>query len=320
MPSNRPLHTLAEEFINYKQSLGLIYETPGHYLHNYIKHAESQSPGITTPGKDTMTSYLSRFSDLPGSLYNATAVLREFGKYLSARGYPDTYVIPAKSNPAYVPEPPYFFTTEEINQFFSACDSVQPHPSFPGRDLTLPVLFRLLYCCGLRCKEVRTLLHENVHPDECFLDIIQSKGPKSRRIYISDELSLCLKAFEKSICLVFPERKYFFPVRQQTCYGCSSINANFRRLWMKAFPEFELSSRPRAYDFRHHFVWANLNRWAREGIDINVMLPYLMRYMGHKNIKSTLYYFHFVTEFFPEFALLAEPLESILPEVPYEEE
>jgi len=88
---------------------------------------------------------------------------------------------------------------------------------------------------------------------------------------------------------------------------------------MKAFPDFTISSRPRAYDFRHHFVWANLNRWARDGIDLNVMLPYLMRYMGHQQIKSTLYYFRFVPDFFPIFADLSKPLESILPEVPYEE-
>jgi len=28
------------------------------------------------------------------------------------------------------------------------------------------------------------------------------------------------------------------------------------------------------------------------------MLPYLMNYMGHRHIKNTLYYFHFVPEFF----------------------
>jgi integrase len=90
-------------------------------------------------------------------------------------------------------------------------------------------------------------------------------------------------------------------------------------MWMLAFPTFTLKSRPRAYDFRHHFVWANLNRWATEGIDVNVMLPYLTRYMGHQNVSSSLYYFRFVPEFFPTFSEMAKSLESILPEVPDEE-
>jgi integrase len=192
MLSNKSLRTLAEEFIIYKQSIGYIYKTQGQYLTNYVMYAESHSHEISLPDKKSITGYLDALSDSPGSLYNATAVLREFGKYLSIRGYTDTYVIPSKSNPALDPDPPYFFTAKEINYFFKACDTIQPNKSFPGRELVFPALFRLLHCCGLRCKEARTLLCENVHLEDCFLDIIQSKGPKSRRIYISAELSMYL--------------------------------------------------------------------------------------------------------------------------------
>ena len=78
-----------------------------------------------------------------------------------------------------------------------------------------------------------------------------------------------------------------------------AIAENFRRIWKQAYPNFILGSRPRAFDFRHHFAWANLNRWAAEMLDVNVMLPYLMRYMGHQSISNTLYYFHFVPDFLP---------------------
>lgn len=88
---------------------------------------------------------------------------------------------------------------------------------------------------------------------------------------------------------------------------------------MEAFPEFKLTARPRAYDFRHHLAWANLNRWAEDGLDLNVMLPYLMRYMGHQNVSETLYYFHFVPEFFPAYKKMAAVLEDVIPEVPDEE-
>lgn len=71
--------------------------------------------------------------------------------------------------------------------------------------------------------------------------------------------------------------------------------------------------------FRHHFAWANLNRWAADGLDLNVMLAYLMRYMGHQSVSGTLYYFRFVPEFFPVFREMTENLEDILPEVPDEE-
>ena len=76
-----------------------------------------------------------------------------------------------------------------------------------------------------------------------------------------------------------------------------------------------MTTRPRAYDFRHHFAWVNFNKWAAEGMDINVMSAYLMRYMGHQTISETLYYFHFVPEFFPTFKKMTGSLEDMLPEV-----
>ena len=319
MQDCRTLRAWAESFLLYKRGIGYIYKTQELYLMNYVVYSEKFFPEIFLPDKETITGYLNTFSDSPGAMNSAVAVLREFSKHLAHQGYVEVYVIPAKSNPTLDPEPPYFFTTDEIHQFFKACDAIETHLSFPGRELVIPALFRLLYCCGLRCKEARTLLYENVHLDDRFLDVMQSKGPKSRRIYISSELALWLAQYDTSISLLFPKRKYFFPHNENASYGTGAISNNFRLFWMKAFPDFVLRSRPRAYDFRHHFVWANLNRWAREGIDVNVMLPYLARYMGHQNIKNTLYYFRFVPDFFPDFVDMAASLESILPEVPNEE-
>ena len=41
-----------------------------------------------------------------------------------------------------------------------------------------------------------------------------------------------------------------------------------------------------------------MNRWLREGKDVNAMLPYLMRYMGHSDVKNTLYYLHLVPDIY----------------------
>ena len=313
------LRTWAVNFILYKRGIGYGYNTHELYLMNYVSYAEKLNPEISLPDKETVVSYLYTLSDAVGSMYNATSVLREFGKYLTYNGKLDVYVIPAKSNPSLVPEPPYFFTEVEILHFFEALDTIEMHLSYPGREFVFPALFRLLLCCGLRCKEARTLLNENVHIEKCYLDVLQSKGPKSRRIYISNELSIYLKKYDSSISRLFPNRLYFFPHKINSCYEGGAITKNFRRFWMKAFPDFVLTTRPRAYDLRHHFVWANLNRWAKDGFDVNVLLPYLMKYMGHQSIKSILYYFRFVPDFFPVYASMTEPTESIFPEVPFEE-
>lgn len=119
----------------------------------------------------------------------ATAFLREFSRYLIARGYPDAYLILAGRTRLPTPVSPYFFTEKEISAFFRECDSVRDDPHHKGRHLVLPAVFRLLHCCGLRYKEARILARKDVYLDKGYFDVLQSKGPKSRRICISKELT-----------------------------------------------------------------------------------------------------------------------------------
>ena len=185
-----------------------------------------------------------------------------------------------------------------------------------GRNLVLPAVFRVLYCCGLRCKEARTLARKNVYLDEGCLDILQSKGPKSRRVHISKELAGYLSIYDRQISWLFPDRVTFFPNREDQPYSASWLEQNFLRFWYAAFPEKKGSGiRIRAYDFRYHFVYANMNRWMREGKDVNVMLPYRMRYMGHSDVKNTLYYFHLVPGIYGGILDRSRNSERLIPEV-----
>lgn len=316
--TNQSIRQNAEDFVVYKKSIGYMYESLTWNVQKYVSFVEERDPDTSYPTKKVTDEFLNTMSDSPGTLYQTVCVLREFSRFLKSRGYSEAYIIPPKTASQPIPEPPYFFTQEEIDAFFEQLDAIKPHKSFKGREYVFPSLFRLLYCCGLRCKEARILECENVHLDELYIDIISSKGPKSRRIFISQELADYLGEYDQHISILFPDRKYFFP-HGDSFYRSSAVSRNFRKFWMLAFPEFEMDTRPRAYDFRHHFAWANLNRWATEGLDVNVMLPYLMRYMGHQTVKETLYYFHFVPEFFPAYRDLASSLEDMIPEVPDEQ-
>ena len=111
------------------------------------------------------------------------APLREFARYLFQLGCRNAYLIPPKQMPKLYPEPPYFFSEEELSAFFRECDSYFiDNPGPRARGIIMPALFRVLYCCGLRPKEARMLPTENVHLDKKYIDILQSKGPKSRLI------------------------------------------------------------------------------------------------------------------------------------------
>ena len=50
----------------------------------------------------------------------------------------------------------------------------------------------------------------------------------------------------------------------------------FNRIWDRAgLSRPTGGQQPRPYDFRHHFAYANVERWMRRGTDVTAMLPYL---------------------------------------------
>ena len=313
---NNNLSDLITGFLTYKKQNGYVYKTAEYHLKKYRDHVSVLFPAESIPTRESTSSFLDTYADTPGNLYNAAAALREFSRYLISIGYPSAYIIPSGKISMPTPVQPYLFTNEEINAFFAACDSIPYDCHVPKRHIVLPAMYRLLYCCGLRCKETRTLKRAQVFFDKRYIDVLQSKGPRSRRIYISQELSEYLYSYDLKMEHISPDRVYFFPSRNDSPYEAGTFQQNFLKIWYTAFPDKQGDGvRIRAYDFRHHFAYANMNRWLREGKDLNVMLPYLMRYMGHQDIECTLYYFHLVPDIYPDIVKRSSLFEELLPEV-----
>jgi integrase len=235
-------------------------------------------------------------------------------------GYDDTYLIPEKQYGRKPPKPPYFFTDDEINRFFAGCDGIMPSKYYPGRHIIIPTFFVLMYCCGLRSIEVRNLKCSAVNINKLYLDVLLSKGRVDRRVYLTSELSVYLDDYDRSISIYYPNREFFFPGKcKNGGIGENMISGNFARVWENVLPGTRNDFSPRAYDFRHHLAYYNINKWVREGLDVNAKIPYLMRYMGHDNIKHTLHYFHLVPSFYNAFKGLTKNLEDLVPEVDDEE-
>jgi integrase len=150
------------------------------------------------------------------------------------------------------------------------------------------------------------------------IDILQAKGCRSRRLPLSDELLHLLKVYDEAVAAIYPRRIYFFPRNRSTCYSPCQLDSIFRSVWKAAGLEVQEGKRARLYDVRHHFAFANLNRWIAAGKDPNVLLPYLSRYMGHAGMESTDYYLHLVPAFFHTFRDEVKSTETLLPEPDYE--
>jgi integrase/recombinase XerD len=63
---------------------------------------------------------------------------------------------------------------------------------------------------------------------------------------------------------------------------------------------------PHPHSLRHGFAVANLRRWAADGSDLAVMLPYLACYMGHADLRGTQYYLRLTADAYPDVITTAQ--------------
>ncbi len=308
------LAPLIIEFIEFKNALGIEYKTSRYYLkqldiYNYNHKNFSNLDRETVEGWAVLHAEKSISGDR-----SWISPIREFGRYLQSVGH-DAYVLDNRFTIQHYRPEVYLMTESEIQSFFKECDRFVLRHKALGRPYVLPALYRFLYCCGARCGEARKLKCEDVNLKEGYVDIIQSKAHRDRRLYLSDELKKYLVNYDIAINKCFPEREYFFPGGHGGICSPTAVSANFRNIWVAAGLKRDRKVKPRAYDFRHHFACSNIMRWSAEGKDIHAMLPYLMRYMGHAGIESTYYYIHLIPDFFPIYNELASSTEDLIPEV-----
>jgi integrase len=159
------------------------------------------------------------------------------------------------------------------------------------------------------------LLVSNTSLGQGFIDVIGSKHHRDRRIFLSDESTEYFVRYDNEVSSTFPDRTFFFPTSTDTGCDANFVNKNFNHIWDAAELRKKTGKQPQPYAFRHHFAFANINRWTDEGKNVNEMLPYLMRYMGHASLASTCYYIHLVPDFFAAYEQIAGALDDLIPEV-----
>jgi len=219
-------------------------------------------------------------------------------------------------------EVPHILSRAELASFFSVVDAYLP-PQYVFRRLVLTyqVLFRLFYCCGLRLSEGCYLRRSCVDLENGTIELLQSKGNKDRLVFLSDDvLSMCRK-YDEAMQNIIPGREWFFPGRYSNrAIRKTSADKKFSEFWNKTPFAGKVDKKPTVQSLRHTFVVNKMNGWMETGVDINVMMPYLSRYLGHSSIAETQYYYHTIEQAFHIIRKNDTGSKNIIPEVvTYEE-
>ncbi len=219
---------------------------------------------------------------------------------------------------AYIPSPmdigkthrtfiPYIFTHDEIKALFHVLDSLKTpsHSGSPRRKDIIPILFRLLYCCGLRVSEAVKLKGEDVDLENGVLTIKNSKFGKTRYVPLSFETASMCREYAKTRLIGKDGEDWFFAAPDGGHYNIRSIYSMFRQyLWDAGISHGGKGQGPRVHDLRHTFAVHCLQKWVADGEDITTALPRLSAYMGHTDFSATERYLRLTAEVYPEISSL----------------
>jgi len=246
-----------------------------------------------------------------------TTVIRQLGKYLAAIGE-NAYILPERFTSKRSKFIPHIFTDMEISSLFHAIDKLEPTKKEPFISEITPVLFRLIYTCGLRPNEGRTIEQSNVNLDTGELLITNTKHAKERIVVMSDDMLNMCRTYNVARNIFGGNSVYFFPANNGEPFTNVQLRSMFAKAWARAVCSTEnpVPSSIRVYDLRHQFASVCLNRWLDEGRDLMVMLPYLRAYMGHNKLSETAYYIHILPENLVKTSAIDwAAFNSLLPEV-----
>lgn len=302
-----PFQTYIREMIRQKQSLGYKYDSSARTLYRFDKFCLLS--GCTEPvlSKELVQAWNHKKAhEAQATLQNRVVVVRQLAQYLSRLGV-KAYVTPKNISPKGPRYVPYIYSNEELTAIFMQADACRYRPEVPYRQWIMPLLFRMLYGCGLRVSEALHLRVRDVDLENGVLTVLDGKFNKDRLVPVSQELLRRCQAYVKQVHLFSDNSAYFFLAPHGGALTQNNVYKNFRKfLWRARISHGGWGKGPRVHDFRHTFAVHCLRRWVLEGKDLTAYLPVLKTYLGHHSFQDTSQYLRLTAELYPDITAKVE--------------
>jgi integrase len=302
------------EFICYKRAQGLKYDSVPRLLRSfsrYIVSAGAEKPPLC---KELIDGWCVLHPNEKRTTQARRVVeTAQFLKYLASKGIPVHLPRYPRRTQTASSFTPYIFTPNELQRFFDGCDHVRARRPSP-MPTVLPVLFRLLLCCGLRISEALSLECHDVDLGSGILTIRQAKFNKDRLVPMSDSLVTAMRDYDSETHrLPTAHPSYFFTQKDGRPLTKDSVYRQFRAiLWSAGIPHGGRGNGPRVHDFRHSFSVYSLKALTDRGMDIYCALPILSTYLGHASVSATEQYVRLTQDMFPEIISKASAIAAFV--------
>lgn len=285
-----------------KRVFGCRYATAETYLQAFDRYLVEN--GITQPNftRELLDAWIDRHpNESPHTQFIRYTVIRQFCLFLERQGHapyiPTEYLL-AKRHQTFVP---YIFSTEEIGHLLAVLDQTPPDPRSLLRAEIVPLVFRLLYGCGLRISEALHLRVRDVDLARGMLTIRETKFLKDRLVPVAPSVVARLQQYHVKHLTDSRADAWFFPAPDGGEWSPQVFYMLFRHaLHQCGIPHGGRSRGPRVHDLRHTFACHRLAQWLREGVDVDIALPILSTYLGHESVYRTQRYLHLFPQLYPD--------------------
>ena len=304
-PSNAPFQSVLagfmEKFLQEKRACGYAYHEPARILRRLDDFLIQEGLARCELPRAIARKWLAKKAhESARTQQQRVTVVRHFSRFLLRLGYsayvPDS-TLAARNPSTFVPR---MLADEELRKLFQAVDALEPTARSPLRHLIMPEVFRLLYGCGFRVREVLKLRVRDVDLNQGIITVRQGKFRKDRLV----PPALCLVNRLRKYAALFENRPpdaIFFPAPSRGPFSSRTVYGLFRKLLLQCgIAHAGRGKGPRIHDYRHLFAVHTLRRWYRDGEELDAKLPLLATYLGHQNLSGTQRYLHLTAELFPE--------------------
>lgn len=283
-----------------KRACGYKYLTEERILLRFDAYWAENNKDTTELTMESLDGWCQiRNNEGSGNYRNRISPVSELAKYMNGLGIP-SYI----PDPDITVEPPvrHILSQPERKEFFQKVDEYRPkrwaHGCYVRMANEYPMIFRLIYLCGLRISEACSLPLSQVDLDKGVITILNAKGDKNRLVYMTNDLTEAFRDYltymRRSLSI---EPTWLFPgMNPDQHISPSGVTTVFNICWSRTSFAATCSKKPTVHDLRHTYATDRINMWAKQGLSFDEMLPYLCKAMGHKTFKETFYYVHFTLE------------------------
>lgn len=268
--SIREVELSSEVYRHYKRTITLFDE----YLCR-INHTEKR---IT---KSVMEGWIKEVST--GISVNTSSLhvhyIRQLLIYLTGCGYPCFIPRTVRTRDTYVP---YLYSDKDIEEIFKAADSLTAPQASKNIfiEKEMPLILRLLFCCGLRVGETLNIKVGDVDFKRNLIILRVTKKYKQRVVPYGEGLSEIIYLYCSGMGILNDSKTYLFPAEDKYNHVSANSVGNYYRVIRK---KAEISNKCSIRNgrgaclhcFRHSFAVRLFDKNERNGIKAGESVPFL---------------------------------------------